>query len=127
MRNLASLSFLLALAVMLVGASTSTAHAYLDPGTGSIILQVLLGGDGRVGVGVQALLAKIRLHDWYQAQTRGPSGDPAGPGLTSRWGAEAEPLTYGVRLTATTANPKAVAYYRGLHFIGYLAGARPIS
>ena len=29
---------------MLVGASTSTAHAYLDPGTGSIILQVLLGG-----------------------------------------------------------------------------------
>ena len=44
MRNLASLSFLLALAVMLVGASTSTAHAYLDPGTGSIILQVLLGG-----------------------------------------------------------------------------------
>ena len=29
---------------MLVGAWTSTAHAYLDPGTGSIILQVLLGG-----------------------------------------------------------------------------------
>ena len=29
---------------MLVGASTSAAHAYLDPGTGSIILQVLLGG-----------------------------------------------------------------------------------
>ena len=44
MPNLASLSFLLALAAMLVGASTSTAHAYLDPGTGSIILQVLLGG-----------------------------------------------------------------------------------
>ena len=44
MRNLGGLSFLIALAVMLVGASTSTAHAYLDPGTGSIILQVLLGG-----------------------------------------------------------------------------------
>ena len=44
MRNLASLSFLLTLTAMLVGASTSTAHAYLDPGTGSIILQVLLGG-----------------------------------------------------------------------------------
>ena len=44
MRNLASLSFLLALAAMLVGASTSTAQAYLDPGTGSIILQILLGG-----------------------------------------------------------------------------------
>ena len=44
MRNLTSLSFLLVLAVMLVGASTSSAQAYLDPGTGSIILQVLLGG-----------------------------------------------------------------------------------
>ena len=44
MRNLASPGFLLALTAMLVGASTSTAHAYLDPGTGSIILQVLLGG-----------------------------------------------------------------------------------
>ena len=44
MRNLASLGFLLTLTAMLVGASTSTAHAYLDPGTGSIILQVLLGG-----------------------------------------------------------------------------------
>ena len=44
MRNLASPGFLLALTAMLVGVSTSTAHAYLDPGTGSIILQVLLGG-----------------------------------------------------------------------------------
>ena len=44
MRSLVSLSYLLALAGMLVGAWTSTAHAYLDPGTGSIILQVLLGG-----------------------------------------------------------------------------------
>ena len=44
MRNLASPGFLLALTAMLVGASPSTAHAYLDPGTGSIILQVLLGG-----------------------------------------------------------------------------------
>ena len=32
MRNLASPGFLLALTAMLVGASTSTAHAYLDPG-----------------------------------------------------------------------------------------------
>ena len=29
---------------LLVGAFTSPAYAYLDPGTGSIILQVLLGG-----------------------------------------------------------------------------------
>ena len=44
MNNLAASGFLLALATMLVVASTSTAQAYLDPGTGSIILQVLLGG-----------------------------------------------------------------------------------
>ena len=44
MHNLARLTFLFALSVMMVGASTSAAHAYLDPGTGSIILQVLLGG-----------------------------------------------------------------------------------
>ena len=44
MQTIAKLSYLLALAAMLVGALTSTAHAYLDPGTGSIILQVLLGG-----------------------------------------------------------------------------------
>lgn len=29
---------------LLVGVLTSPAHAYLDPGTGSVILQVLLGG-----------------------------------------------------------------------------------
>jgi hypothetical protein len=36
--------FRLAIALTIVGMSTSSAHAYLDPGTGSIILQVLLGG-----------------------------------------------------------------------------------
>ncbi len=34
----------LALAGAIVGMSTSSAFAYLDPGTGSMILQVLLGG-----------------------------------------------------------------------------------
>ena len=29
---------------LLYGASATPAHAYLDPGTGSMILQVLLGG-----------------------------------------------------------------------------------
>jgi hypothetical protein len=37
-------SFRLSLAMIAVCISTSSAHAYLDPGTGSIILQVLLGG-----------------------------------------------------------------------------------
>ena len=44
MQNAAAFGFLIALGATLVGASTSTAHAYLDPGTGSIILQILLGG-----------------------------------------------------------------------------------
>ena len=37
-------AYLCALALLLVGISTSTAHAYLDPGTGSMILQLVLGG-----------------------------------------------------------------------------------
>jgi hypothetical protein len=44
MHNLGAQSFRLTMAMLAVGISTSPAHAYLDPGTGSIILQVLLGG-----------------------------------------------------------------------------------
>lgn len=36
--------FRIVMAASAVGMLTSNAHAYLDPGTGSIILQVLLGG-----------------------------------------------------------------------------------
>ncbi|WEX08830.1 hypothetical protein [Chelativorans sp. AA-79] len=36
--------FPLTLSLLFVGASASSAHAYLDAGTGSMILQVLLGG-----------------------------------------------------------------------------------
>ncbi len=32
------------LALPIIGAMTGTAHAYLDPGTGSMILPLLLGG-----------------------------------------------------------------------------------
>jgi hypothetical protein len=44
MHNFGVQSFRLAMVMMAVGISTSPAHAYLDPGTGSIILQILLGG-----------------------------------------------------------------------------------
>jgi hypothetical protein len=44
MNCLARSAYLCALALLLAGISTSTAHAYLDPGTGSMILQLLLGG-----------------------------------------------------------------------------------
>ncbi|WP_265516730.1 hypothetical protein [Nitratireductor luteus] len=36
--------FPLTLSVLFVGISTNNAHAYLDAGTGSMILQVVLGG-----------------------------------------------------------------------------------
>lgn len=42
--DLSSASGPLALSVLLFGAFTSPAFAYLDPGTGSMILQLLLGG-----------------------------------------------------------------------------------
>ena len=69
MNRLTNLNCPVALACMLVGASTSTAHAYLDPGTGSILLQVLLGGAaGLVLAG--KLLAEIGRHTRFQAQIR---------------------------------------------------------
>lgn len=57
MHNLGAQSFRLAMAVMVLGMSTSSAYAYLDPGTGSIILQVLLGGVAGV-----ALAGKLYWH-----------------------------------------------------------------
>lgn len=57
MQNIGAQSFCLAIAVLFVGISTTSAHAYLDPGTGSIILQVLLGGVAGV-----ALAGKLYWH-----------------------------------------------------------------
>jgi hypothetical protein len=51
-------SLQLALAMMAVCISTASAHAYLDPGTGSIILQVLLGG-------FAGLILAIKLY-WHK-------------------------------------------------------------
>jgi hypothetical protein len=44
MQGIASSSFRFVIAATMVGILTSSAYAYLDPGTGSMILQVLLGG-----------------------------------------------------------------------------------
>lgn len=57
MHNIGAQSFRLAIAGMVVGMSTSSAYAYLDPGTGSIILQVLLGG-----IAGLALVGKLYWH-----------------------------------------------------------------
>lgn len=50
-------AFGLGLGTLVVGMSTSSAYAYLDPGTGSMILQVLLGG-----VAGLALAGKLYWH-----------------------------------------------------------------
>jgi hypothetical protein len=42
--KLAATGLSLMLSALFLGLSTSSAHAYLDPGTGSMILQLLLGG-----------------------------------------------------------------------------------
>ena len=44
MHSIGDHAFRLVMAGLIVGMSTHSAFAYLDPGTGSIILQVLLGG-----------------------------------------------------------------------------------
>lgn len=48
--KLASRVFPATLSVLFVGISTSAAHAYLDGGTGSMILQVILGGAAGLAV-----------------------------------------------------------------------------
>jgi hypothetical protein len=57
---------------------TGPAHAYLDPGTGSIILQMLLGGVAGGLVVVRLYWARIRL--WFspskeQSPPRREDGD----------------------------------------------------
>jgi hypothetical protein len=72
--------FRLALAGIVVGMTTSPAYAYLDPGTGSIILQVLLGGVAGV-----ALVGKLYWHKFLsligagrQVEKGDRSGDAGG-------------------------------------------------
>ena len=42
--RLSSIGFPFVLLALIAGVSPTPAHAYLDPGTGSMILQLLLGG-----------------------------------------------------------------------------------
>ena len=39
----------------------TSAHAYLDPGTGSMMLQVILGGIAAVGVAIKLYWHKLRV------------------------------------------------------------------
>jgi len=67
MQHIGAKGFSLFIAVLFVGISTSSAHAYLDPGTGSIILQVLLGGVAGV-----ALAGKLYWHKFLSLIGAGP-------------------------------------------------------
>ena len=69
MSNLGAFSFRLAMTMMAVGVSTSSAHAYLDPGTGSMILQILLGG-------IAGLALAIKLY-WHKFLSLCGVGRPA--------------------------------------------------
>ncbi len=62
--------FALVLAVVL--SFDSPAHAYLDPGTGSMILQILLGG-----VAGALVVGKLYWHRLKQLLGMGPSKDSA--------------------------------------------------
>jgi hypothetical protein len=48
------------MAVFFFALSIEPAFAYLDPGTGSMLLQVILGGVAAVGVAVKLFWYKIR-------------------------------------------------------------------
>lgn len=61
MHSIGRHSFQLMIATLVIGISTTPAWAYLDPGTGSIILQVLLGG-------VAGLLLAGKLY-WHRILT----------------------------------------------------------
>ena len=50
----------LPLAVVLHLASAPLAHAYLDPGNGSMLLQLLLGGFAGLGVGIRVMWQRYR-------------------------------------------------------------------
>ena len=53
------MNILFKLAILLCLALPVTAFAYLDPGTGSMLLQVILGGIAAVGVAVKLFWYRI--------------------------------------------------------------------
>lgn len=48
-------------AFVLTALASEPAFAYLDPGTGSMLLQVILGGIAAVGVAIKLFWHKIRV------------------------------------------------------------------
>ncbi len=55
------MKFWTGLACILLLVATDSAFAYLDPGTGSMLLQVILGGVAAVAVAIKLFWYKIRV------------------------------------------------------------------
>ena len=76
-------AFRLFFAALLLGVATSNAYAYLDPGTGSMILQVLLGGVAGVMLAGKLYWQKFlslfgvrrKVEDEFAASERRVGGD----------------------------------------------------
>jgi len=88
MHNFGAQSFRLAIAMVAIVVSTSSAYAYLDPGTGSIILQVLLGGIAGIALALklywQRFLSLIGLGRQVQENDRLSPERSIGPDELSR-------------------------------------------
>jgi hypothetical protein len=76
MKRLTTFS-LLSLAALLI--STGDAHAYLDPGTGSILLQGLIAGIAAASVVVGGYWGKVKAFFSSASKGRKAQGRPADP------------------------------------------------
>ena len=65
--------FTLGVATLLFLALSQPAHAYLDPGTGSIILQALLGG--AAGVMIAGRLYWSKIKGFFRPEAKSQVGD----------------------------------------------------
>jgi hypothetical protein len=67
-------SLVLMLALLAAACAATPAFAYLDPGTGSMILQVILGGAAAAGVALKLYWQNIKLFF-----SRGTRAEPNAP------------------------------------------------
>jgi hypothetical protein len=66
------------LVALLVLGSAGPADAYVDPATGSLLLQIVLGGVAGLGIGARLFWRRIRSRLWRRPTAPEPA-EPAGP------------------------------------------------
>jgi len=76
MKRLTSLSLLILGALLI---STGDAHAYLDPGTGSILLQGLIAGIAAASFAIGGYWTKVKAFFSTRPKGRKAQGGPADP------------------------------------------------